>query len=129
MSCESLAMAQRACLSRTTCCQFKLTGKTPMLTRGEAEFAALGVRASGRKKLVSRDDGACPLLGRAGRCTIYAHRPFGCRTHFRAAAGEGVPCPISSLNPGSSRSRAKSSQFSPPTAFNTTKLSTIVASS
>jgi Fe-S-cluster containining protein len=84
---------ERACLSRTTCCQFKLTGKTPMLTRGEAEFAARGVRASGRKKLLPRDDGACPLLGRNGRCTIYAHRPFGCRTHFCAAAGGPYPRP------------------------------------
>ncbi len=40
-----------------------------------------------------RDDGACPLLGRDGRCTIYAHRPFGCRTHFCAAAGGPYPRP------------------------------------
>ena len=77
---------ERACISRTECCQFHLTGKTPMLTKGEAAFAALGVRAGGRKKLPPRDDGACPMLGRNGRCTIYAHRPFGCRTHFCAAA-------------------------------------------
>ena len=33
-------------------------------------------------------DGACPLLDRAsGKCRIYDGRPFGCRTHFCAAAG------------------------------------------
>jgi Fe-S-cluster containining protein len=82
---------ERTCISRTECCQFRLTGKTPMLTKGEAAFAAQGVRASGRKKLPPRDDGACPMLGRNGRCTIYAHRPFGCRTHFCAAAGGPYP--------------------------------------
>jgi Fe-S-cluster containining protein len=77
----------RQCVGRTTCCQFRLTGRTPMLTRGEALFAATGVRASGKKKLTPKEDGSCPLLGREGRCTIYAHRPFGCRTHFCEAAG------------------------------------------
>lgn len=33
-------------------------------------------------------DEACPLFKReTGRCLIYAGRPFGCRTHFCAAAG------------------------------------------
>lgn len=82
---------QRQCTLLTECCQFHLTGKTPMLTKGEAVTAAVGVRASGRKKLPEREDGACPLLGRNGRCMIYAHRPFGCRTHFCAAAGGPYP--------------------------------------
>lgn len=82
---------ERACTLRTECCQFHLTGKTPMLTKGEAAYAAIGVRASGRKILPPREDGACPLLGRNGRCTIYQHRPFGCRTHFCAAAGGPWP--------------------------------------
>ena len=63
-----------------------------MLTRGEALLAAQGVRAAGRKTLpLSRADGACPLLGGDGRCTIYEHRPFGCRTHFCQAAGGMMP--------------------------------------
>lgn len=82
---------ERDCTQLTECCQFHLTGRTPMLTRGEALFAAQGVRASGRKKLPPRGDGACPLLGMNGRCMIYAHRPFGCRTHFCAAAGGPYP--------------------------------------
>src|ERR1700744_4900481 len=78
---------ERACERRTECCQFKLTGRTPMLTRGEAMLAAKALRASGRKALPVRDDGACPMLRENGACLIYADRPFGCRTHFCAAAG------------------------------------------
>ena len=78
----------RACTARTECCQFHLTGLTPQLTKGEALVAAKGLRATGRKELPAADDGACPLLKReTGRCLIYADRPFGCRTHFCAAAG------------------------------------------
>lgn len=78
---------ERACVRRTGCCHFKLTGRTPFLTRGEAVVAANALRASGRKKLPQRADGACPLLGEQGQCLIYDGRPFGCRTHFCAAAG------------------------------------------
>ncbi len=79
---------ERSCTRLTECCQFKLTGLTPYLTKGEALVAARAFRSSGRKKLSDRIDGACPLLDRpSGRCLIYADRPFGCRTHFCAAAG------------------------------------------
>lgn len=78
----------RACVARTECCQFQLTGLTPQLTKGEALVAAKGFRATGRSKLPESTDGACPLLQRAtGKCMIYADRPFGCRTHFCDAAG------------------------------------------
>jgi uncharacterized protein len=78
----------RSCVARTECCQFQLTGLTPQLTKGEALVAAKGFRATGRKQLPESADGACPLLQRAtGKCLIYADRPFGCRTHFCAAAG------------------------------------------
>ena len=78
---------ERACERRTECCRFQLTGKTPFLTRGEALLAAKALRATGRTKLAESPDGACPLLNPQGRCLIYADRPFGCRTHFCAAAG------------------------------------------
>ena len=79
---------ERQCLRRTECCQFKLTGLTPYLTKGEAVLAARAWRASGRTKLPSPADGACPMLEpQSGRCLIYADRPFACRTHFCAAAG------------------------------------------
>jgi Fe-S-cluster containining protein len=79
---------ERACVARTECCQFQLTGLTPQLTKGEALVAAKGFRATGRKEMIEPADGACPFLKReTGRCLIYADRPFGCRTHFCEAAG------------------------------------------
>jgi len=78
----------RQCTLRTECCHFKLTGLTPFLTRGEALLAAKALRASGRKRIPDRRDGACPLLDpKTSRCLIYEARPFGCRTHFCEAAG------------------------------------------
>jgi Fe-S-cluster containining protein len=79
---------ERHCELRTECCHFKLTGKTPYLTRGEALLAAHALKATGRRSLPARKDGACPLLDpQTSRCLIYESRPFGCRTHFCAAAG------------------------------------------
>ncbi len=83
--------AERDCRSLAGCCHFRLTGRTPVLTRGEALLAAKGVRAAGRKQLKPHPDGACPALGADQRCTIYEFRPFGCRTHFCAAAGGLLP--------------------------------------
>ncbi|MGC1480310.1 MAG: YkgJ family cysteine cluster protein [Chthoniobacterales bacterium] len=78
----------RACTLRTECCHFKLTGRTPLLTTGEARLAAKALRATGRRALPDRTDGACPLLDeKTARCLIYDGRPFGCRTHYCAAAG------------------------------------------
>jgi len=79
---------ERDCLRRTECCQFRLTGRTPFLTAAEAVLAARAFRSTGRSKLPKTEDGSCPMLDQgSGKCTIYADRPFGCRTHFCAAAG------------------------------------------
>jgi Fe-S-cluster containining protein len=79
---------QRNCVRRTECCHFKLTGRTPYLTKGEAVVAAKALRATGRKSLSENADGSCPMLQQeTGNCLIYEDRPFGCRTHFCAAAG------------------------------------------
>ena len=83
---------ERSCALRTDCCHFKLTGKTPFLTRGEALVAANAVRATGRTTLPAHTAGSCPLLDpKTSRCLIYESRPFGCRTHFCAAAGGPYP--------------------------------------
>jgi Fe-S-cluster containining protein len=79
---------ERQCVGRSECCHFKLTGLTPYLTKGEALVAGTALRASGRTILPQKFDGSCPLLDSAtARCLIYDDRPFGCRTHFCAAAG------------------------------------------
>ena len=77
----------RACTGLAECCRFRLTGRTPYLTRGEALVAAAAWRAAGRSAVARTQDGRCPLLGANGRCQIYEGRPFGCRTHFCALAG------------------------------------------
>jgi Fe-S-cluster containining protein len=79
---------ERACVRRTECCQFKLTGLTPYLTKGEALVAAKAFKATGRRSLLSQPNGECPLLQiETGKCLIYESRPFGCRSHFCRAAG------------------------------------------
>jgi Fe-S-cluster containining protein len=78
----------RNCVRLKECCHFKLTGRTPYLTKGEALVAAAALRATGRRQLPTNPNGACPLLdAETGDCLIYDSRPFGCRTHFCAAAG------------------------------------------
>jgi Fe-S-cluster containining protein len=78
----------RNCVRLKECCHFKLTGRTPFLTRGEAMLAARALRQTGRTRLPAATNGACPMLqGSTGNCLIYESRPFGCRTHFCAAAG------------------------------------------
>jgi len=78
----------RNCVRVRECCHFKLTGRTPYLTKGEALVAAQALRATGRRQLPTNPNGACPLLdAQTGDCLIYDSRPFGCRTHFCAAAG------------------------------------------
>ena len=84
----SLQPIERNCVRVKECCHFKLTGRTPHLTKGEALVAAKALRATGRTQLPQNATGACPLLDPAtGNCLIYESRPFGCRTHFCAAAG------------------------------------------
>jgi Fe-S-cluster containining protein len=79
---------QRNCSGLADCCRFKLTGRTPYLTRGEALVAARAWKAAGRKDVVVPADGSCPFLHpHSGKCRIYDGRPFGCRTHFCEAAG------------------------------------------
>ena len=82
---------ERNCVRSAECCHFKLTGRTPYLTKGEAIVAAKAFRATGRKSLPENADGSCPMLQQETRnCLIYEDRPFGCRTHFCAAAGGPV---------------------------------------
>lgn len=79
---------ERNCVMRSECCHFRLTGRIPHLTRGEAFAVGKALRATGRTAMPQRIDGCCPFLNAVtGKCMIYADRRFGCRTHFCAAAG------------------------------------------
>ncbi len=76
------------------CCHFTLTGREPYPTAVELAEVEHAVRARGdprrRGRLTVVDAlRTCPLLSEEGRCTIYASRPFGCRTFF-CERGEGL---------------------------------------
>ncbi|MFM7181642.1 MAG: YkgJ family cysteine cluster protein [Verrucomicrobiales bacterium] len=87
---EALPPPERSCIGRADCCHFQRTGRTPYLTLGEALVAVKAWRATGRGEVPPLGpDGACPFLAE-GRCRIHFDRPFGCRTHFCAAAGGPV---------------------------------------
>lgn len=60
-----------------------------------------------------RDEGRCPLLGVDGRCTIYASRPFGCRTFFCDAAVAGDPVSQRDINAFVARIRAIAARLGP----------------
>jgi Fe-S-cluster containining protein len=79
---------ERHCTGVADCCRFRLVGHTPYLTKGEALVAARAWKAAGRNDIRIPADGSCPFLHpQSGKCRIYDGRPFGCRTHFCAAAG------------------------------------------
>lgn len=78
----------RQCTGRADCCRFRLVGHTPYLTKGEALVAARAWKSAGRREVVMPADSSCPFLHpESGKCRIYDGRPFGCRTHYCAAAG------------------------------------------
>lgn len=75
-----------SCALSRDCCHFARTGREPYLWPNEwallqRALASRGVRKGGLAVLPG-GDGACPLLSAEGRCTVYADRPFGCRTYY-----------------------------------------------
>lgn len=86
-----------SCPASTECCRFGITGREPYVTSIEARAIEKAVAANGgplsRKRhalpLAGRsreEERTCPLLTASGRCSVYAWRPFGCRTFFCARA-------------------------------------------
>jgi Fe-S-cluster containining protein len=81
-----------SCSLSLDCCHFARTGREPYLWPNEWALLrrAFAARGLGKRRLAvlphgpsgREADGACPLLSREGRCTVYADRPFGCRTYF-----------------------------------------------
>ncbi len=89
-----------SCPASTECCRFGITGREPYVTSIEVLAIEKAVAANGgplspkRRALPlagkNRDqERTCPLLTAAGRCSVYAARPFGCRTFFCARATRG----------------------------------------
>jgi Fe-S-cluster containining protein len=72
------AYAPFSCPASGECCQLAKTRRQPWLWYPEWRLL------SGQRPLPPRRaDGGCPYLDAAGlRCTVYADRPFGCRTFF-----------------------------------------------
>lgn len=77
-----------ACDASTDCCRFGVTGREPYVTEVElAEIRAAiaengGHRATRKRSLEIAGERRCPMLTAAGKCSIYAARPLGCRTFF-----------------------------------------------
>lgn len=69
-----------SCPASAECCQLSTTKREPWLW--PVEWEAL-MEATGGQVPAARADGGCPFLEANGlRCSVYASRPFGCRTFF-----------------------------------------------
>ncbi len=93
-----------SCPASTECCRFGVTGRQPYLTSIEILAIQRAVAASGgplspkRRALPlagssTEVERTCPLLAESGRCSVYASRPFGCRTFFCSRATRLGPVP------------------------------------
>lgn len=89
-----------SCPASTECCRFAVTGREPYVTSIEALALARAVARRGgplsaRRRALplvrGRDERICPLLDAAGRCSVYADRPFGCRTFWCDRAQRDAP--------------------------------------
>lgn len=92
------ALTGWACDASTDCCRFGVTGREPYPTAVEIAELERAVAARGglkkRRTLPVAGERRCALLGDDNRCSVYASRPFGCRTFFcdraKNAVGEGA---------------------------------------
>ena len=97
-------LAGDSCLATTECCRFGITGREPYVTSIEVKLVERAIAQRGGAKALGRppaplagqtsadrkdkrrlalvDEEPCPLLDARGRCSVYASRPFGCRTFF-----------------------------------------------
>lgn len=88
--------AGTSCEGTTECCRFGRTGREPYVTELEVALIRKAIARRGGPKALARaasrppapllpvikNEKVCGLLTREGRCSIYAERPFGCRTFF-----------------------------------------------
>jgi Fe-S-cluster containining protein len=112
-----------SCDKSTDCCRFARTGREPYPTAVElAELRlAIGPKRASRGLPIARGhadaERSCPLLDASGRCSVYASRPFGCRTFFcdraRDEAGEAAALPRGELRRIAGAIAALSERFDP----------------
>ena len=68
------------CPATAECCQLATTRREPWLWPVEWQLL---LQATGGQVPEERPDGGCPFLDAGGkRCSVYAARPFGCRTYY-----------------------------------------------
>ena len=86
------ALGGWSCDASTDCCRFGVTGREPYPTAVERALLDRAIAARGglpkRRTLPLAAERRCALLDDAGKCLVYAARPFGCRTFF-CARGQG----------------------------------------
>ena len=74
--------AEASCPRSTRCCRFRQTGRVPYLFPVEGRRVLKAVARRGGRLPLQGGPGDCPLLLSDGGCSVYADRPFGCRTFF-----------------------------------------------
>ena len=75
--------AAHSCPGTSECCQLAKTGRPPWLWPSEWWLLLEHLKTEQRALPPPRLDGGCAFLNAEGtRCTVYAGRPFGCRTFF-----------------------------------------------
>ena len=82
-----------SCPRRGRCCQLRETGREPYLWELEWLPLAQVIAERGGRPPAAREDGGCRFLAEDGRsCSVYAQRPFGCRTFgCELSSGHGRP--------------------------------------
>lgn len=79
----SALYAPFSCAATAECCQLAARNREPWLWPTEWQALLDRLEDDGRALPAPRADGGCPFLDPEGRrCTVYADRPFGCRTFF-----------------------------------------------
>ncbi len=71
-----------SCPATAECCHLATTSRPPWVWPTEWQLVLEALASQHRALPPARADGGCRLLDERGRCSIYAARPFGCRTFF-----------------------------------------------
>lgn len=120
------AHAGWSCEASTDCCHFARTGREPYVTSIEVRLVERAVRARGAKVDAKRSlpvagraatlvggERRCPMLDDGGRCSVYAARPFGCRTFYCERATPGDRVQQRDINRWVARIRAIAGAYTP----------------